>query len=697
MLRVYPIRKDHTADLINGLPVIVTTHRGSSSFRLNPVSNASSKSELTLPFTYDKEKIKPYKYSVYLETENVAVDFAPSHQSAIYNLKYSNGDDNVLTISANNGKLRYDAATQSVQGYEILSHDSIKVYLYLESDRITGQYSPLKQKDREYQNKGCKVFLELNGNDVNIRYGVSFISVEQAKINLRREINSYDLESVAQKGYDIWNEALSRIEIDGDSDDEKTVFYTSLYRIYERMINISEDGRYFNAFDRKVHYDEGIPFYTDDWIWDTYRAAHPLRILIDGEVEEHMISSYIRMAQQSENGWMPTFPGVTGDSHVMNGNHFVGTALDAYRKGLRNFDVDQAYKICRKTLSEKSIIPWRSVPKTELDVFYDKYGYFPALAKGERETVKEVHSYEKRQSVAVTLAACYDDWCIAQFAKELGKDDDYNHFIKRSYNYRNLYNNKTGFFHPKDKRGRFLDSFDYIFAGGQGAREFYDENNAWIYRWDLVHNIEDLVKLMGSPKEFEKNLDQTFQEPLGRTKFEFYNQLPDHTGNVGQYSMGNEPCLHIPYLYNYAGVPWKTQKRVRNLLEMWFRNDLMGMPGDEDGGGLTSFIVFSAMGFYPVSPGIPVYNIGSPLFQNIRIKLSDNKIFEIEAKNCSPENKYIQSAKLNGNPLNQPCFTHDEIRNGGKLELEMGSYPNKSWGTSFKNASHTNDSYNLYK
>jgi predicted alpha-1,2-mannosidase len=186
---------------------------------------------------------------------------------------------------------------------------------------------------------------------------------------------------------------------------------------------------------------------------------------------------------------------------------------------------------------------------------------------------------------------------------------------------------------------------------------------------------------MGSPENFTKNLDTTFREPLGKCKFEFYAQLPDQTGNVGQFSMANEPSLHIPYLYNYAGQPWKTQKRIRSLLNQWFRNDLMGVPGDEDGGGLSAFVVFSAIGFYPVTPGLPVYNIGSPLFRNIKIHLGNNKVFEIEAQNCSAEKKYIQSATLNGKIWTKSWFPHSEIANGGKLTLIMGDKANTEWGT----------------
>ena len=213
-----------------------------------------------------------------------------------------------------------------------------------------------------------------------------------------------------------------------------------------------------------------------------------------------------------------------------------------------------------------------------------------------------------------------------------------------------------------------------------GARDYYDENNGWIYRWDVQHNIPDLIRLMGGAETFTEELDAMFREPLGRSKYAFYAQLPDHTGNVGQFSMANEPSLHIPYLYNYAGQPWKTQKCIRMLLNQWFRNDLMGVPGDEDGGGMSAFVVFSQMGFYPVTPGDPRYAIGSPVFEHVEIELGNGHTFVIEARDASTENKYIQSALLNDKPLETPWLSHDEVAGGGTLVLEMGPRPNKAWG-----------------
>ncbi|MDR2914735.1 MAG: glycoside hydrolase family 92 protein [Tannerella sp.] len=690
MLRVYPERRDYTSDMIAGLPVIVTSHRGSSAFNISPVGSDYTKLIPVVNYTYDNENITPYRYSVFFDEENIQVDYAPSHQSGIYTITFEENGLNKLIINTRNGQL--EASENGVKGWQLIGAGPTKVYLYLETRQAVKNIGALDKENSSvnYRNTSVEgrneaLVLEFNEKSLNLRYGISFISEEQAKKNLRREINTYDVDEIAKIGRSKWNDVLSKISVSGGSENDKIIFYTSLYRIYERMINISEDGNYYSATDNTVHSDEGIPFYTDDWIWDTYRAAHPLRILVEPEMETHMINSYIRMAQQSKEGWMPTFPEITGDSHRMNGNHAVAVVWDAYCKGLRGFDLEAAYKACKGAITGKSLIPWTRVPNTELDVFYQEKGYFPALHEGEEEYIKEVVRGEKRQPVAVTLGTCYDDWCLAQIAKELGKEDDYHYFLNRSYNYRTLYNEETAFFHPKDKNGNFIQPFDYRFSGGQGARNYYDENNGWVYRWDVPHNPADLIKLMGSPEIFTNNLDQTFREPLGKGKYQFYAQLPDHTGNVGQFSMANEPSLHIPYLYNYAGQPWKTQKRIRTLLNQWVRNDLMGVPGDEDGGGTSAFVVFSAMGFYPVTPGSPTYNIGSPLFENVKIKLANGKTVEIEAKNCSAENKYIQSATLNGTELNQPWFNHKDIENGGTLVLVMGNKANKDWGSSLDN------------
>lgn len=681
MLRVYPERADYTSEQLNGLPLIVTNHRERSAFNLTPYQGKELRP--VVAYNYDNEHITPYSYDVELDDNRMKAEYAVSHQSALYRITFEADKPAYILVNTRNGAIR--AGEGFISGYQRLS-DNTNVYLYIESQEKPVESGILSNgviesgKSETEGNNACAVWRFADGtSSVSLRYGISFISEEQAEKNLHREQKNYDLAALAQEGRRIWNETLGRIRVEGGTEDEKTVFYSSYYRTFERPICMSEDGRYFSAFDGKVHEDNGRPFYTDDWIWDTYRAAHPLRLLTDQKTEEDIIDSYLRMAEQMGNMWMPTFPEVTGDTRRMNSNHAVATVADAIAKGLK-VDVAKAYEACRKGIEEKTLAPWSGVAAGWLDDFYKQNGYIPALKEGEKETDPNVHPFEKRQPIAVTLGTAYDQWCLSRIAEVLGKKEEADYYRQCAYNYRNVYNAETGFFHPKDKDGNWIEPFDYRFPGGMGAREYYGENNGWVYRWDVPHNVADLIMLMGGREQFVANLDRTFTEPLGRSKYEFYAKLPDHTGNVGQFSMANEPSLHVPYLYNYARQPWKTQKRIRQMLKTWFRNDLMGIPGDEDGGGMTSFVVFSSLGFYPVTPGFPAYNIGSPLFTDAKVMLANGKIFEIEAKNASDDNKYIQSATLNGKEWKKPWFSHDDIKDGGKLVLVMGNHPNKTWG-----------------
>ena len=686
MLRVYPERADYTSELLNGLPIIVTNHRERSAFNLSPYQGDSLRP--VMAYTYDNERLTPYSYSVELDDNRIKAEYALSHQSAQYRITFEPDNPAYVIVNSRNGAIR--VGHNFICGRQQLSNNT-NIYLYIEPQEEAIEAGVVENgviegsKDLAEGTNVCAAWRFAKGTStVNLRYGISFISEEQAEKNLRREQKEYNIENLVQTGRDIWNETLGRIRVEGGTEDEKVVFYSSFYRTFERPVCMSEDGRYFSAFDGQVHNDNGTPFYTDDWIWDTYRAAHPLRVLIDRQKEEDIIDSYLRMAEQMGNLWMPTFPETTGDTRRMNSNHAVATVADALAKGL-HVDTVKAYEACRRGMEEKTLAPWSGNPAGWIDTFYHDHGYIPALRPNEQETDPNVHPFEKRQPVAVTLGTSYDQWCLSRIATALGKTEEAAHYLQCSYNYRNLFNPTTSFFHPKDKDGRWIEPFDYRFPGGMGAREYYGENNGWVYRWDVPHNIADLINLMGGNEAFIANLDQMFREPLGRSKYEFYAQLPDHTGNVGQFSMANEPSLHVPYLYNYAGQPWKTQKRIRQMLRTWFRNDLMGIPGDEDGGGMTSFVVFSSLGFYPVTPGFPAYNIGSPLFTRAKITLSNGKVFEIEAQGASDENKYIQSATMNGKEWNKPWFSHDDLKEGGKLVLVMGNHPNKAWGVNAGN------------
>ena len=299
----------------------------------------------------------------------------------------------------------------------------------------------------------------------------------------------------------------------------------------------------------------------------------------------------------------------------------------------------------------------------------------PGLAPDEPETVGRVDpNWEKRQAVSVTMENSFSDWCIAQLAEPAGRGEDTDIFLKRAQFYRNVFRQDKGMVWPKNANGEWIEPYNPSLAG----REYFTENNAYTYNWHVKHDLDGLFGLMGGKAAAEAKLDQLFREPLGLSKWRFWAIQPDASGLVGQFVMGNEPSLHIPYLYNYLGSPWKTQKRVRMLVDTWFTDNVFGMPGDEDGGAMSAWLVFSMMGFFQVTPGVPVYAIGSPSFEEVAIQLPNGKSFKVVANDNSRENVYVRSAKLNGNPLDELFFTHEQLMEGGVLELEMGDKPVKN-------------------
>lgn len=686
MLRVYPVRADYTADQLGGLPLIVTHHRERSAFNLAVYQgDVAAIGARPAGYTYDNERLTPYSFYVYLDSACVDVDYAVAPQAAAYRLGLRRKDKpSYIMLSSADGRLAVSG--NAVSGWQSLDGRT-RVYIHAEFEQAPVRTYVVKGgkavPGTAAEGRGACLAIGMPGGteQVRMRYGVSFISAEQAARNMRRDAPSYDLDALKAAGRRAWNEALGRIEVVGGEEKDKEVFYTSMYRYYERQVCMSEDGRYYSATDGKIHDDGGRPYYTDDWVWDTYRAAHPLRALLEPGKEADIVNSLVTMAVQGDSLWMPTFPESTGDSRRMNSNHGTAVVADALCKGITAFDVDAAYRACIGGIYYKSLAPWSGTnPGGWLNRFYIKHGYIPSLRPGEKEWLPDVNPGERRQPIAVTLGTAYDEWCLSRIAAYLGLDGDRLKYERRALNYRNVYNPETRFFHPKDSSGRFISPLDYAFDGGMGARDYYGENNGWVYRWDVPHSIADLISLHGGADRFNADLDQTFRQPLGRSKFEFYSMLPDHTGNVGQFSMANEPSLHIPYLYNYSGRPWMTQKRVRKLLDEWFRSDLMGLPGDEDGGGMSAFVVFSMMGIYPVTPGLPIYNIGSPVFPLVRIHLDGGRVFEIDARGASRDNKYIQSATLNGREWAKPWLTHDDVARGGRLVLQMGDTANRQWG-----------------
>ncbi|WP_240613016.1 GH92 family glycosyl hydrolase [Chitinophaga parva] len=669
VIRFTPDRKDRLDDQISCFPLTVVSHRLGEVFAVKPALGELTASNWTarLAYDHDLEVNRPYYYSTYLLDKDITVEFAPGKKAGYYRFTFPQGVAKSLLFSVyNDGASSYQFGPGNVLTGMETWNDDVKIYCY-------GVFSEAGKTNVDGHN--ASITFPDAVKTVEFKYAISFVSAAQAKKNFEAEVPKNTFAAARANGEKAWANVMDQIQVEGGTEAQRRAFFTALYRTNERMVNIMEDGQYYSGYDKQVHTDTR-PFYVDDWSWDTYLAAHPLRMILKPSQEEDMLQSYVRMYQQS--GWMPTFPVLFGDHACMNGFHSSIVLLDAYRKGLHNFDINTAYEGMRKNSTDATLLPWRNGPKTVLDDFYHEHGYFPALAPGEKETVAAVDPFEKRQAVAVTLGASYDDWAVSQLAGDLGKKDDQQKFAKASQNYKNLWEADKQFFMPKDEKGKFLD-IDPTFDGGMGGRDYYDENNGWTYMWQVQHDIPGLIDLMGGKDKFEARLDRLFREGLGRAKYAFNAKFPDATGLTGQHSMGNEPSFHIPYLYNYT-APWKTQQRVRFLLDTWFKDNIFGIPGDEDGGGMSAFVVFSSMGFYPITPGIPAYTVGSPVFSKVSIALENGKHFTVLAHGASVVNKYIQRATLNGKPLNKPFFTHADLVSGGTLELFMGPKPNKQWG-----------------
>jgi len=692
MIRLAPLRTPEVLDKylapkIYEFPLSITSHRIAQAFAIMPLSGKMTVNRDTTAseFDHDQETATPYYYAVLLENYDIQEEHTVTEHAGYFRFRFTRPEESHIVLRSHKKGSLEVLGTNAVRGYE--DDQNVRYYFYAEFNKSFDSFgTTLKDAIALGMRKveGEKISVIVNyttfvPKTIEVKFGISYIGLEQAKQNLKKEIPSWEFEDVKNRARSIWNATLGKIKVEGDSEKQRRIFYTALYRSHERMVNISEDGKYFSAFDKKVHDDNGHPFYVDDWLWDTYRSLHSLQLLLDPVKKSDMIRSYIRMYEQ--NGWMPAFPLVRGDHACMIGHHAASLIADAYAKGLRDYDVEKAYEGLKKTLTQATMLPWANGPLTELDSVYFTKGFFPAIAPGQTEWVKEVHRWERRQSVAVTLELSYDAWCLAEFAKALGKDEDCKYFTKLAKNYVNVYNSKTGFMSPKTADGNWIEPFNPKLSGGQGGRDYFAECNSWTYTWSVQHDIQGLIHLMGGRQEFIGRLNQLFNEGLDTEKFFFLGQFPDATGLNGQFAMGDEPSFHIPFLYNYAGAPWRTQKCVRQLMDVWFDDDPLGICGDEDGGALSSWYLFNAMGFYPVTPGFPVYNIGSPIFEKVTLSLGNGKQFVIHAKEVSAKNKYIQSAVLNGKPLEKPWFEHAEIINGATLELMMGPRPNKSWGS----------------
>jgi predicted alpha-1,2-mannosidase len=693
MARIAPITTPgitdrYLADKIYGFPA------GPSMLMASTGPESTDPEKYASDFDHDFETATPYYYAAELQTWGIRAELTATDEAVYYRFTFPRSTHSHLVFSLASDAQLSVVGDHALQGSERIygpidktaeTDEETRQYFYAEFSHPFSSWRTWGNDDLTHAatQTGDHIGFVTDatttqGEKIEVRVGLSYISVEQARRNLEREIPDWTFDQVEANTRAVWNHALGGIQTIGGTEKQRTIFYTALYRSLGRMTDITEDGRYFSGYDYKVHDADGHDFYVDDGTWDTYRSLHPLQLLLNPQQQEDMVRSYLRMYEQS--GWLPSFPSIAGEQAAMIGHHADEFILDAYEKGYRDFNVAEAYAAMRKNATQATMLPWRRGPLTSLDRVYFEKGFFPALAYGEKETVPEV-TVERRQAVSVTIENSYDDWCVAQLAKALGKQADAVYFTKLAHNYENVFNPAIDFMAPKSADGKWVAHFDPKLGGGQGGRDYFTEVDAWLYTFGVQHDVAGLIRLFGGRDAFNAKLDRLFVEQYGTSKYSFLGQFPDATGLIGLYAQGNEPSFHIPYLYDFSGQPWKTQRRVRQIMDVWYGDGPLGIPGDDDGGETSSWYVFSAMGFYPVCPGSPVYEIGSPIFAKSVIRLGNGKDFTIIADHVSAQNKYIQSARLNSQPLNKPWFQQSDIVNGGTLILEMGDKPNTRWGS----------------
>jgi predicted alpha-1,2-mannosidase len=501
------------------------------------------------------------------------------------------------------------------------------------------------------------------GEVVLLQTGISFVSIEQARLNLDTEMKPFDwnFEATVAHARSTWNSLLGKIKVEGSTEDNKTKFYTNLYRSYcARSILSDVNGKYVDVCENVQQLeDPNSPVFGCDAFWNTFWNLNQLWTLVNPDTANKWVKSLLEMYKYG--GWLPRGPAGMEYSGIMEASHEISLITGAYQKGIRNFDVKLAYEaMLHQQLTEGVKHECSGLAGNQNLNAYIKFGYIP---------------YPGRTSN--TLEFAYDDWCVAQMAKSLGKMEDYGQFLKRANNFQNSFDPQTKYMRPKDAAGKWLEKFDPIHTGG------YTEGNAWQYTFFVPHDINKVVQLIGK-EEFNQRLIFGFEQSA-KLNFNAIGDKPE----LVYINHGNQPNMQAAYLFNYSEKPWLTQYWVREIMSKFYgANPYNGWPGDEDEGQMGAWFVMSAMGIFQTDGGTstkPIYEIGSPLFEKITIQLDNNyykgKTFTIEAKNVSAINKYIQSATLDGKPLTKPWFYHEDLVDGGKLVLKMGAKPNENWGS----------------
>ncbi|MXP29138.1 glycoside hydrolase family 92 protein [Porphyrobacter algicida] len=636
-------------------------------------------------YSHKAEDAHPYSYKVYLADYDVTAEVAPTERAAQFRFTFPKSDDAHILIDglAGGSMVQIDPAHRRIIGYVSNNHggvpDNFRNYFVAQFDHdftVTRTWDENDQLTADKTRKGDHVgavvsFKTAKGEVVHVKVASSFISPAQAELNLQREIGNDSFATTEAKAKAAWEKELSKVRVEDPNLENRRTFYSALYRMLQfprEFFERDANGKivHYSPYDGKVH--DGY-MYTDNGFWDTWRAVFPFLVLMYPERDSQMMQGLVNTYK--EGGWLPEWAS-PGYRDVMIGSNSANIIADAYINGVRGFDVDTLYEAMvknattdkgRPTNREGNVIS--AVGREGVD-WYNKLGYVP-------------YDVGIHENAARTLEYATADFSISQLAKALGKPQDATLYARHAQNYRKLYDPTTGWMRGRNRDGSWETPFNPFKWG-----DAFTEGNAWHYSWAVMQDVQGLVDLMGGRQKFVDRLDSVFTTPpifddsyYGQVIHEIREmQIVD----MGQYAHGNQPIQHMIYLYDWAGAPWKAQFHARDVMRRLYSPAPDGYPGDEDNGQTSAWYVFSALGFYPVTPASGQYAIGSPLFRKVTLAMPSGKTLTIDAKNNGPDNLYIQSVALNGHTHSKTYFTHDALEQGGTLVFTMGPKPNKQWG-----------------
>jgi len=613
-------------------------------------------------FSHDSEKASPGYYSVELADYHILAEMTATPRVGFHRYTYPKNEKSGIMIDLEHGIGDHttESYIKAVDKQTIVgmrrSSGFVRDHRYYFCARfskpfakVTSYQDSVISDNESVSGKITKMLVQFatSGQEaVNVKVGLSTASEKGAINNLDTEVPGWDFDKVHQQTEAVWNSYLNRIEVQTTDEGQRVSFYTSLYHALLMPNLVTDVDGSYSGWDFQLHKSTAGDMYTNFSLWDTYRAEHPFLELMYPEENSRFVRSLLERNRQT--GLLVTNEYGMCETWCMIGNHAIPVIVDAFLKGDKSFDADFAYESVKHAeTAEHNKADWSN---------YDKYGYFPFDISSE-------------ESVSRTLESGYDDYCVAKMAKALGKEDDYQFFMKRSEFYKNLFDPEYKLVRPKDSKGNWKTPFNpYSLISESGKRD-YTEGNAWQWTWHVQQDVPGLIGLFGSKEAFVQKLDSLFF--VNVDSLPGHVRIPDVTGLIGSYAHGNEPSHHISYLYPYAGCPGRTAEIVRKVFDQFYLPKRDGLCGNDDCGQMSAWYIFSAMGFYPVDPVSGEYIIGAPQVHEMKLCLSNGKTFEMKATNLSDQNKYIRSAKLNGKPLETFKISYNEIKNGGLLEFDM--------------------------